>query len=40
MVKANASIGDIYEVGKIISGLREMGLDSVQKHSLDLLENE
>ena len=40
MVKPNATIEGIYEVGVIIGGLCEMGLDSVQKRSLDLLENE
>ena len=40
MVKPNATIEGIYEVGEIIGGLCEMGLDSVQKRSLDLLEND
>ena len=39
MVKPNATIEEIYGVGEIIGGLCEMGLDSVQKRSLDLLEN-
>ena len=40
MVKANASIDDIYAVGETISGLCEMGLDCIQRRSLELLENE
>lgn len=40
LVKANATIDDIHAVGEIIGGLCEMGLDSVQRRALDLLENE